>query len=95
MYSVIVTMTVRPEERETFERAMKELVASVKADEPGAVCYHVLRNRDQPARYRVLEIYASKDSFKAHLSSPHVQKANPQVQKTLATPPEVEVLEIV
>jgi quinol monooxygenase YgiN len=95
MYSVIVTMTVRPEEREAFERSLRELAACVKADEPGAVCYHVLRSRDHPTRYRVLEIYASKDSFKAHLNAPHVLKANPQVQKTLAAAPELEVLEIV
>jgi len=95
MYSVIVTMTVRPEEREAFERALTALAASVKADEPGALCYHVLRSRDHPSRYRVLEIYASKEAFKAHLNSAHVVKANPEVQKTLATTPELEVLETV
>ena len=95
MYSVMVTMTVRPQEREAFERALAELAAAVKADEPGALCYHVLRSRDQPTRYRVLEIYASKDAFKTHLNSAHVLKVSPQVQRTLASAPELEVLEIV
>jgi quinol monooxygenase YgiN len=95
MYSVIVTMTVRDGEREAFEAAMTQLASAVKASEPGALCYHVLRTRDRPSNFRVLEIYASKDAFKAHLGAPHTLAANPRVQALLAEPPKLEVLEIV
>jgi len=95
MYSVIVTMSVREDQREAFERVMKELATAVKAHEPGALCYHVLRCRNEPRKYRIVEIYASKEAFQAHRNTEHVQKANPQVLATLAGTLEFEVVEVV
>ena len=93
MYSLIVTMSVREAERAEFERQMSALAARVRSTEPGALAYHVLRSRGEPTRYRVVEIYASKDAFKLHLASEHVRAANPAVQALLSGAAEVEVLE--
>jgi len=94
MYSLFVTMMVLDDERAAFEELMKALAAAVKANEPGNLGYHVLRSRAQPAKYRVVEIYASKEAFKQHLSADYVLVANSKVLKTLSCAPEVEAVDV-
>jgi len=93
MYSLIVTMIVREADRAEFERQVSSLAARVRAQEPGALAYHVLRSRAEPTKYRVVEIYASKDAFKLHLASEHVRAASPAMQALLCGTAEVEVME--
>ncbi len=95
MYSVTVTMSVQPGQEATFEALMKGLAENVHANEPDNVAYHILRVRNEPTKYRVVEIYRSKDAFKVHLGAPYIQKANPDVLKTLSAPPEIEATEVV
>jgi quinol monooxygenase YgiN len=95
MYSVVVTLSVRPGQEGAFEAALTELKRAVEASEPETVCYHVVRLRDDPQRYRVIEMYRSKEAFKAHLASAHVAKSNATVKELLGAPPQIEVVEVV
>ena len=95
MYSVTVTMNVKPGHEATFEDLMRGLASAVRANEPENVAYHILRVRNEPTKYRVVEIYRSKDAFKTHLGAPYIQKANPDVLKILSSPPEIEPTEVV
>jgi quinol monooxygenase YgiN len=95
MYGVVVTMTVRDDQREAFEDLVRGLAVAVRANEPGNLSYHMLRSRTEPTNYRIVEIYASKEAFKLHLSANYVRDANPEVLRTLTGTPEVEVLEVI
>jgi quinol monooxygenase YgiN len=95
MYGIIVTMTVRDEQRGAFEGLVQALAAAVKSHEPGNLEYRILRNRAAPTSYRIVEIYASKEAFKRHLAADYVRNTTPLVQNTLSGPPEVEVVEVV
>lgn len=48
----------------------KEAAASVRL-EPGVVCIFPMAEQAEPTRIRLLEIYASKAAYEAHLQSPH------------------------
>jgi quinol monooxygenase YgiN len=95
MYSVIVMMRVQDDKRAAFESLVRTLAAAVGASEPDNLAYHILRSRIDPDKYLLVEIYASKDAFKAHLSKDYVKQANPEVRATLAEEPEMEVTEVI
>ena len=48
----------------------KEAAASVRL-EPGVVCIFPMAEQAEPTRIRLLEIYASREAYEAHLQSPH------------------------
>ncbi len=47
-----------------------EQEASVR-DEPGVVMLHSVALKDQPNQIRLLEVYASRSAYEAHVKSPH------------------------
>lgn len=48
----------------------KESAASVRL-EPGVVCIFPMAEQAEPTRIRLLEIYATREAYEAHLRSPH------------------------
>jgi quinol monooxygenase YgiN len=94
MYGVTVTMTVREGRREIFEQLIKTLVEAVKAHEPQNLAYHVLRSRTQPNCFRIVEIYASKEAFKAHIGAGHVSELNAAIQATLESGTQMEMVDV-
>jgi quinol monooxygenase YgiN len=94
MYGVTVTMTVKEGQREVFEKLMMTLVQAVKAHEPKNLVYHVLRSRNQPNNFRIVEIYASKEDFKAHIGAGYVNELNPAIQATLQSAAQMEMVDV-
>lgn len=74
-------MLVRISEIEIFDQHLEdyrrilneEAEASVRL-EPGVLCIFPSAQKDNPAQIRILEIYASRDAYDAHIQSPHFQK---------------------
>jgi quinol monooxygenase YgiN len=95
MYGVTVTMTVREGQREIFEILLKKLAEAVRIHEPQNLVYNVLRSRTQPNNFRIVEIYASKEAFKAHIGAGYVNELNPAIQATLADAAQMEMLDVV
>jgi quinol monooxygenase YgiN len=50
-----------------------EIEASV-AIEPGVLMLHAVQIRDAPHMVRLLEVYASRGAYEAHIRSPHFLK---------------------
>lgn len=48
----------------------EEAAASVRL-EPGVICIYPMFEREQPTRIRLLEIYADRAAYDAHLKTPH------------------------
>jgi quinol monooxygenase YgiN len=42
--------------------------------EPGVIAIFPMHRRDEPTSIRILEIYASREAYEAHIKSPHFQK---------------------
>ncbi len=51
----------------------EELAASVKL-EPGVMVIFPMYQKENPAVFRLLEIYASREAYEHHLQTPHFQK---------------------
>lgn len=47
-----------------------EAAASVRL-EPGVICIFPMAEQAEPTRIRLLEIYANREAYEAHLQSPH------------------------
>ncbi|SAK85417.1 Antibiotic biosynthesis monooxygenase [Caballeronia catudaia] len=75
------TMLVRISEIEVFSQRLdeyqrilaEEAEASVRL-EPGVLCIFPSAQRENPTQIRILEIYANRDAYNAHIRSPHFQK---------------------
>ncbi len=51
----------------------EEAEASVRL-EPGVISIFPMYQKESPTQVRILEIYASRESYEAHLKTPHFQK---------------------
>lgn len=51
----------------------REAAASVRL-EPGVVCIFPMAEQAEPTRIRLLEIYANREAYEAHLQSPHFRE---------------------
>lgn len=49
---------------------LRELVAASRA-EPGNLAYHAAESTDDPATFRLFEVYADEAAFQAHVASAH------------------------
>ena len=51
----------------------EESRASVQL-EPGVIAIYPMAQKENPARIRILEIYANREAYESHLKTPHFQK---------------------
>lgn len=57
-----------------YKKILKEeSEASVKL-EPGVISIYPMYQKQQPTQVRILEIYASREAYEFHLTTPHFQK---------------------
>ncbi|RMG20719.1 MAG: antibiotic biosynthesis monooxygenase [Bacteroidetes bacterium] len=59
---------------EEYLAILKEEAAASLRLEPGVICIYPMYQQQQPAQVRILEIYASREAYEAHLKSPHFLK---------------------
>ena len=93
MLGVIASVKVQEGKTEEFEAVVSDLAKAVAANEPDCTAFQVCKVRNAPGEYKILEIYRSKDAFKAHAKSEHFTAAVPKMEATFAAPMGVEILE--
>ncbi|MFM0487695.1 putative quinol monooxygenase [Paraburkholderia graminis] len=59
---------------EEYQRILNEEAEASVRLEPGVLCIFPSAEKDNPTRIRILEVYASRDAYDAHIKSPHFQK---------------------
>ena len=59
--------------QEYYNILQEESRASVQL-EPGVVAIYPMYQKANPTQIRILEIYANKEAYQAHLKTPHFQK---------------------
>lgn len=71
MYSIFVTINVKPEHIEAFKKAsLGDSKGSVR-DEPGCFRFDIHQDKGISSRFYLHEVYRDKDAFNAHLETPH------------------------
>ncbi len=80
---------VAPEYLEEYLSILKEEAKTSVEVEPGVIVIYPMYQKSHPNQIRLLEIYADKDAYEAHLQTPHFKHYKS------ATLPMVRFLELV
>lgn len=67
------TWIAKDGEAETVRSALEQL-SPASREEPGNLYYQAHQSPDEPNVFRIFEVYADEDAFKAHGTSPHFEK---------------------
>lgn len=95
MTALIVTVEVRPEAVASFEKSARLVIEAIHAHEPGCRLYRLIRSRDNPHSYVLLEIYADQNALDAHRNSAHFAVFRDALKDKLAGPPATSVFDVV
>jgi quinol monooxygenase YgiN len=87
----IIKVKIKDGRTAEFETMIKELVATVNANEPGVRFYQIF-GAGEPGRYCFLESFADDAAVKAHLKSEHFQAARPTLVDFFDGPPDIQRL---
>ncbi len=69
----IAEIEINPADLENYKAILKEEAAASVRLEPGVICIFPMYLKDSPTTVRLLEIYASRAAYEAHIKSPHFQ----------------------
>lgn len=95
MIGIIANIKVKDGQQEAFEAVFRELVAAVRANEPGNVLYALTRKQGSTTDYVVMEQYKSAADVEAHRKYPHFVAAGPKMAPCLDGRPEVILLDVI
>jgi quinol monooxygenase YgiN len=91
--AVVAKLNVAAGKETEFEAAMLELVAAVRANEPGNRLYTLCK--DDQGNYVVMELYADAEALKAHGQSDHFKAAGKKFAGLMAGAPEIKRMQVV
>ena len=70
MLTILVTMTVKPEDAAEFESALNTLLPLLRETEPDTLRFDAWRVNKQQGVYRLLEEYRSREALDFHINNP-------------------------
>ncbi len=88
MIGVVATIKVRDGTGEQFEAVAKELVAAVRANEPGCLLYALHRTED-PGTYVFMERYRDEAALEAHRGTEHFRRIGRRMGAFMDGPPQI------
>ena len=91
MYTIIGTVTARPETREELASMLMELVAPTRA-EAGCINYDFHVDAADPCVFVFYENWTDRAALDAHLAMPHLQPLFSQLDRLLACPVDIRPL---
>ena len=74
MFSIFVTINIKPAHTEEFEEASLGDAQGATRDEPGCFRFDMHQDAEIPSRYYLHEVYRDEAAFQAHLETPHFTK---------------------
>lgn len=94
MYTIIGTVTARPETREELATLLAAQVAPTRAEE-GCINYDFHVDAADPCVFVFYENWTSRAALDAHLATPHLQPLFSQLDRLLAQPVEIRPLTMI
>lgn len=67
----IAELKIIPQYLTEYKTILQEEAAAAIAKEPGVVAIFPMAEAEHPTKIRILEIYANKAAYEAHLKTPH------------------------
>jgi quinol monooxygenase YgiN len=92
---VVATIKIQEGKAAEFEAAAKEIMAAVRANEPGNSLYTFTKSRKEATTYVVMEIYADQSALEAHGKSDHYKVFGGKIGSTLAGRPDVQFFDTI
>lgn len=93
MIGVIAKLNVKEGKEADFEAVFTDLMAAVKANEPGCILYQLCK--DDEGNYIVMEMYESEEALAAHGQSDHFKAAGAGFKGIMGGPPDIQRLKAV
>lgn len=91
MYTIIGTVTARPETREELSALLMAQVDPTRA-EAGCITYDLHVDGADPCVFVFYENWTSREALDAHLAMPHLVPLFSQLDRLLACPVEIRPL---
>ena len=92
---VVATIKIKPDTNEAFEAVACEMMAAVRANEPGNKLYQFCKSKTEPTTYVVMELYNDQAALEAHGKSDHFRSIGPKMGPSMAGRPDVQYFETV
>jgi len=92
---VVATIKIKEGTNAAFEAVAQEMMAAVRANEPGNKVYQFCRSKTEPTTYVVMEIYADQAALQAHGKSDHFRSIGPKMGPSMAGRPDVQYFDTV
>jgi quinol monooxygenase YgiN len=70
-YIRLAEIDIDPAQLDAYTAAVREEIESSVRLEPGVLALYAVSDKDNPARIIVLEMYADREAYEAHLVAPH------------------------
>ncbi|MGR9169467.1 putative quinol monooxygenase [Rhizobium sp. KDH_Rht_773_N] len=67
-------LEIDPERLEAYRVLLAEEIETSVALEDGVLALNAVSVRERPSSIRILEVYASREAYEAHLQTPHFLK---------------------
>ena len=74
MNTIIARFKVKEGKEAEAEKKLGEMVAAVKANEPGALVYILHKNQEDPSEFIFFEVYKDDEAFASHAKTDHMAK---------------------
>ena len=95
MIGVVAKLKIQDGKQGDFEQVAKDLMAKVKANEPGCLTYQLYKEKGSEDTYIFMEQYASQEALDAHGKTEYFKAAGPGLGACLAGAPEIAYFDIV
>ena len=92
---VVATIKIKEGTNAAFEAVAQEMMAAVRANEPGNTVYQFCKSKTEPTTYVVMEIYADQAALEAHGKSDHFRSIGPKMGPSMAGRPDVQYFDTV
>ena len=70
----IAELEIDPAQIEPYRALLSEEIEASIDNEPGVLMLQAVSEKERPEQVRILEIYASREAYEAHLRTPHFLK---------------------
>ena len=83
---VVVNVSVRPDAVSEFAELVQRTMVGPTQAVPGCIRYELWQDRDDPARFAIIEEWESEDAHSSHLASEWLQPVIASLQPYSAAP---------
>jgi quinol monooxygenase YgiN len=70
----IAELEIDPAQLDAYRALLAEEIEASVDREPGVLMLHAVAERERPERIRILEVYADRAAYEAHIKTPHFLK---------------------